>query len=348
MFGQPRIALGELGALCRRVGLALETGLDIRRVLAREASGRASRPLARRLDQIAIDLGRGRTLADSLADTGKFFPPLVHEMISVGEETGQVPEVLRRLAEHYESQLRLRRSFLAAIAWPLTQLVAAIAIVGFLIWILGIIATSTGGKPLDVLGLGLSGNRGAAIYFLTVAAICVGGWLTIRALLRSRFWAGPFERLLWAIPVLGASLRTLALSRLAWSLQLTLDTGMPLKRALPLSLRSTHSRTFAEQSERVVSDVQRGREISEALADTRVFPADFLDALEVGEGSGRLPETMRLLSTQYEEHARRALTTLTMLAGFAVWAGVALLIAAVVIRLFMYYVGTINGLLDEI
>ncbi|MGD9645314.1 MAG: type II secretion system F family protein [Pirellulales bacterium] len=348
MFGEPRIALRELGGLCRRIGLALETGLDIRRVLSREAGGRASRPLARRLDQVAIDIGRGRTLTDSLADTGKFFPPLVHEMVGVGEETGQLPEVLRRLAEHYEAQLKLRRTFLAAIAWPLTQLAAAISIVGFLIWILGIIATSSGGEPLDVVGLGLTGNRGAAIYFGTVAAIGVGGWLLVRALLRSRFWAGPFERLLWAVPVLGSSLRTLALSRLAWSLHLTLDTGMPLKRALPLSLRSTHSHLFAEQSDRVVRDVQRGREISEALADTRAFPADFLDALEVGERSGRLPETMRLLSAQYEEHARRALATLTMLAGFAVWAGVALLIAAVVIRLFMYYVGTINGLLEEI
>jgi type IV pilus assembly protein PilC len=348
MFGQPRIALRELGALCRRLGLALETGLDIRRVLAREASGRGSRALARRLDQIAIDIGRGRTLTDSLADTGKFFPQLVHEMVSVGEETGQLPEVLRRLSEHYEAQLRLRRNFLAAIAWPMTQLAAAIAIVGFLIWILGIIATSQGGEPIDVLGLGLSGNRGAAIYFGAVAVIGVGGWLIVRTLLRSRFWAGPFERLLWAVPVLGSSLRTLALSRLAWSLHLTLDTGMPLKRALPLSLRSTHSHTLAEQSDRVVRDVQRGREISEALTDTRVFPADFLDALEVGERSGRLPETMRLLSVQYEENARRALATLTMLAGFAVWAGVALLIAAVVIRLFMYYVGTINGLLEEI
>lgn len=348
MFGEPRIGLRELAALCRRMGLALETGLDIRRVLSREASGRASRALARRLEQISIDLGRGRTLTDSLADTGKFFPPLVHEMISVGEETGQVAEVLKRLAEHYESQLKLRRVFLAAIAWPLTQLTAAICIVGFLIWILGIIASTNGGQAFDVLGLGLSGNRGAVIYFGTVAAIAVGGFLIVRTLLRSRFWAGSFERVVLAIPVLGPALRTLALSRLAWSLNLTLDTGMPLKRALPLSLRSTRSRLFAEQSEQVVRDVQRGREISEALADTRVFPTDFLDALEVGERSGRLPETMRLLSEQYEDHARRALATLTMLAGFAVWAGVALLIAAVVIRLFMYYVGTINGLLDEI
>ena len=182
MFGEPRIGLRELAALCRRMGLSLETGLDIRRVLSREASGRASRALARRLEQISIDLGRGRTLTDSLADTGQFFPPLVHEMVSVGEETGQVAEVLKRLAEHYESQLKLRRVFLAAITWPLTQLTAAICIVGFLIWILGIIASSNGGQAFDVLGLGLSGNRGAAIYFGSVAAIAIGGFLIVRTL----------------------------------------------------------------------------------------------------------------------------------------------------------------------
>jgi hypothetical protein len=75
-----------------------------------------------------------------------------------------------------------------------------------------------------------------------------------------------------------------------------------------------------------------GREIYEALSDTGVFPREFLDTLEVGERAGRLPESMAILSRQYQEQARRSMATLTVLAGFGVWAMVAALIILMIFR----------------
>ncbi len=58
------------------------------------------------------------------------------------------------------------------------------------------------------------------------------------------------------------------------------------------------------------------------MAESGVFPARIIDAIAVGERSGRLPETMELLSDQYEDEARAALTVLTRIAGIVVcgWA----------------------------
>src|SRR5262249_38423332 len=152
----------------------------------------------------------------------------------------------------------------------------------------------------------------------------------------------PVERLIFKIPVLGNSLETLALARLAWSMQLTLNTGMDLLQALPLSIKSMRYALYTDHAEEVVQGVRKGIPIHEALEATEVFPRDFVDSLEVGEQSGRLPESLEILSKQYQEQAQRALAALTVVAGFAVWALVAALIIMVVVRLMMFYVGVIN------
>src|SRR5262249_97776 len=115
--------------------------------------------------EIIHELRKGSDVAATLQERGNAFPPLMIDLVSVGDQTGSLPEVLAALGDHFENIVRLRRTFLGAIAFPIIQLLAAIFIVGGLIWLLGMIAGSTGGTPFDVTGLGLSGTAGALTWF---------------------------------------------------------------------------------------------------------------------------------------------------------------------------------------
>ena len=346
IFGAARISLRELTGLSRRLSTALGAGIDVRKAWAREASGRGPTALRRRLGEISGAVAAGYGVAEAIDSTGEYFPSMFREMVHVGEESGQLTEIFRHLAEHYDHQLKLRRMFLASIAWPLIQLSAAIFVVGLLIWIMGMMPKGLDGEPIDILGVGLVGTSGLLIYsaLVCLGALCLAA--IYEAIRRGLVWTRPLQRAVLRIPVLGNCLETLAISRLAWSLHLTMETNMDLQHALRLSLRSTRNAAYIDDSERIVSQVRMGGEINEALAATGTYPRDFLDALEVGERSGRLPETMAILSQQYQERARGALATLTVLAGFAVWGAVALLIVLLIFRLMMFYVGTIYDALE--
>ncbi len=339
----PRIGTRPLAALCRRVALALEAGIDERRIWQREAE-RARGRMRVAVSQIQGAVERGESSGEGVGQAGAYFPPLFHQLVQLGDQTGKSPTVFRRLADHYEHRLQLRRTFLAGITWPLVQLTAAIVMVGFLIWILGVIGRNMGDAPYDILGLGLRGNRGLLIY---VSLIAVVGGLGVAAyyLLRSGMaWVGPVQRVVLRLPVIGSCLRTLALARLAWTLGLTLEAGMDLRRALPLALQSTHQVGFTQHIPEVAASVGRGEEAVVALARTDAFPPDFLDTVQVGEESGRLEEAMLRLADQYQERARDALATLTKLAGFAVWAVVALMIVAIIVNIVASYANFLQGL----
>ncbi len=323
------------------MSISLSSGIDIRKVTAREAEHARGRAARRRLTAVSSAVAEGETLAAALAATGDFFPPLFHEMVEVGEQTGHQAEVFAQLAEHYENQVRLRRNFLGAISWPMIQLIIALAIVAFLIWIAGAIGGP--GATLDFLGLGLVGNRGLAIYLAVVATVALLLFIVIRAASRGLVWVGPIQRLVLGLPAVGPALQTLALAQLAWTMHLTMNAGMEIRRSLRMSLRNTRNARYTRKIDQIDAIIARGDSIYEAFCAARCFPNDFLDSLQVGEQSGRIVESMAHLSRQYQEQARAALSTLTLLAGIVVWMIVAGLIIALIFRLFFFYMGILNA-----
>jgi len=341
IFGPARISLKELAALSRRLSVQLTAGVDLRRIWLHEVEA-ARGATRRRYADIRETIAGGDSLTQALATTEGFFPPLFCELVDVGEQSGHLAEVLRSLAENYEHQITLRRKFRSEMSYPMLQLTLALVIVGVLIWAMGFIGQMTG-TTVDILQFGLVGTRGLTIYLSFLAAVGVGGFILWQKIRGGVLWTRPLQKLIMRVPALSGALNTLALSRLTWSLSITLSAGMELRQALALSLRSTHTAHFVEQIDPIWRSIRGGSELYEAMTETGVFPARIVDAIAVGERSGQLAETMELLSEQYQDEARAALTVLTRLAGFGVWVMVAGLIIFLIFRIFSFYTGMLES-----
>lgn len=344
MIFAPRISTRHLAQLCRRMGMALQAGIDIRTVVDREAE-RGPRRQRAAIARIREQVAAGQTMADTLAASEDFFPPLVVAMVQVSESTGKMAEGFLRLADHYDHRLALRRAFLTGISWPLIQLFAAICIVGLLIWMMGFIANFTG-EVVDILGWGLVGTRGLMIYLSIVLGAAMVFVFVLVSATRGAAWTRPFQRLVLALPVVGRAIRTVALARCAWALSLVLDTAMDARRAVRLALMSTSNPFFARHAAQAEKDVESGNDLTTSLRRTGVFPDDFLDALATGEQSGRAAESMSSLADDYEQRAKSALATLTMVAGVVIWIAIFGLIIAVIARIAAFYFGILNDALD--
>lgn len=340
-----RISTRKLAELCRRVSTSLKAGVDARRNWQREAEnarGAARRPMECIRDGVA----RGQSLTEILPLTGKYFPPLFHEMVAVGEQTGHLAEVLARLGDNYQHQLEMKKAFRQSISGPMFQLGFALFVVGVLIWVVGFIAEIRGhGKPIDLLGLGLVGTEGLKIYLTFLGCVAAAIFFAYRQVQRGALWINGVQLLAMRVPKIGRALELLAVSRFAWSLQLTLETGMPLRKAIELSFLATHNRYYSRHIDAVLLEIRQGHELTEALTNTQVFPRDFLEAVQVGEQTGQLSETLATLSEHYQEEGREAVRMLTRAAGGLVWLLVTGLIVLLIFRLFSFYVGVLNDAL---
>ncbi|MFG0331902.1 MAG: type II secretion system F family protein, partial [Maioricimonas sp. JB049] len=172
MFGR-RISLKQLAVVCRSLGTSLHAGVPILRAFDLAAGKTADPRLRAALSDVVVQLRKGEDVETAMRSHDRYFPELMIDMISVAERTGALPEVLRSLSDHYENNLRLRKDFIGQITVPVVQLVMAILVIAGLIYILGWIADSRGGEPLDVLGWGLLGASGAITW--------LSGWVIAAA-----------------------------------------------------------------------------------------------------------------------------------------------------------------------
>lgn len=73
--------------------------------------------IERELRAAALQVKNGRPLSEPLANS-RYFPPIVSQMILVGEETGHIDSVLTKVAEFYEEEVEVQIDGLASVIEP--------------------------------------------------------------------------------------------------------------------------------------------------------------------------------------------------------------------------------------
>jgi type IV pilus assembly protein PilC len=334
------LSLSDLAELSRVLRHCVGAGLTVRDVF-RQLSARGRPAVRAAAARISTTLDQGQSLEESLKSQCGLFPPLFVSLLSVGERTGMLPEVATDLEKYYSRQLKLRKKFVSQITWPVIQFFLAVFVLATVIWVMGFLAKPEPGKPpFDPLGLGLRGGEGALL-FLGVVFGTLGGCAAVFIVTRRRIKSGAFDAWLLSLPAVGPCLRVLAMARFCLAFSLTSEAGMVVHRALRLSMRATGNNAFLAASGKAEETVRRGDEVMRALAQTRLFPEEFLHIVAVGEESGSLPEVLRKQAEHYDDEAGRRLKTLANLAGAATWVLVAVLIIFAIFRIFLSYLSQI-------
>lgn len=319
----------------------LESGIQIRKAIGIASKKAMHAPTKKVLREISDAIQGGSDISQALREHGNFFPTLFIEMVTMAEETGSLPEVLRHLAEHYEANIRMKKNLIGSLIWPVFQLVAAIFVIAILILVLGLIG---GDNDISNIVFGLKGPTGAMIWLtgtLGTFAAMFAVWLMIQKAAQAKAIVDP---MLLMVPVLGRCMRSFAIARFSWSYYLTQQTGMPVNRSLQGSLKATGNGAFVSQTPFITSAVMEGSSLTESLKQSRLFPVEFLEMVSVAEESGTVPEALHRLSPHFEEDARRALKILTSAISVVVWLFVAGFIIFFVFKVMLTYIGMINDL----
>ncbi len=343
-----RASLKSLALLCRSLSTMLESGVPITKAFQLAARKVGDRQFQQSVLDIGVELKAGNDVTSSMKKQGNYYPELMINMVSVAEQSGGLPEVLKALSEHYEQLLDLRKNFVRLIAWPVFQFVAAIMVIALMILVLGLIADGRGGEPIDILGLGLSGPSGALIWLTCTFGSIFVVFVAYQVL--DRLWGGKryFHRLFMKIPVVGNCMRSFALARFSWAFALTQQAGMNILDSLEASLKATGNGAFIAAIPQVNAAVNDGEHLTDALAETHLFPEDYIQMVNVGETSGTVPETLERLSPRFREDAQRSLAALAAVFGWLIWAMVAAFIIFVVFRIAFWYLGILNDALKQI
>ena len=135
------LRLPVVGDLLRKVAVArfsqnmailLSSGVPILDGLAITARTAGNRVIEKAIMDSRVSISQGRTVAEPLRES-KIFPPMVCQMVAVGEHTGGLDNMLRKVAELYEDEVDDAVANLTALMEPMIMVVLGVILGGLVI-----------------------------------------------------------------------------------------------------------------------------------------------------------------------------------------------------------------------
>jgi type II secretory pathway component PulF len=233
-------------------------------------------------------------------------------MVSAGEETGALDQVMARLADHLDEIAELRGRVRSALLYPaLMAIVAGIGVTVILLFVVPRFAAmlSEVGGELPLSTRALMAMSGVVVKWWIV-------WIPLLALviLGVRRWmTSPDHRRTWhiarlSLPVTGQLERDYTTARFTRTLGLLLRSGVGLIPSLRIARSSVSNLAIGEAIERATAAVTQGKRLSAELHGALPPLAEQLIA--VGEESGQLDELCLRASESYDRETSRRLRTL--------------------------------------
>jgi general secretion pathway protein F len=311
-FGD-RLSTTELALFTRQLASLLEASLPLEQAFT-ALMEQAERTYMRDLvGSIRSEVMAGKSLSDTLSQHPRDFADIYRALVSSGEQTGQLAQVLSRLAGYIERRNALIQKIRLAFTYPAIVTVVAFAIVIFLLTyvvpqIVSVFANTKQKLPfLTIIMLGISDfvRHYGWIVVLLVTALSYA-W--------HRALKNPAIKLRWhtwllVAPVFGKFERSLNTARFASTLAITTGSGVPILRALQTSRDTLTNVAMRTQVETATANVREGVSLARALSEHKHFPAMLIHMIRAGELTGELPAMLeRAANAQEQDLERRAMT----------------------------------------
>lgn len=334
-----QLSVSQLEQTCYRLGIALKAGVPLAQAWNNESellSGRSRKVFHKVLARIQS----GSPLADAIAKEN-CFPAIMTEMVRVGEETGELDQALLKLADHYRNLVRMKRTFLQGITWPVLQLSAAVVVISLFLVALHVLESKVSGLVApDIFLTGLTPLGNLLLLWALLLAVSAAVFVMVKGIRSGWFGSLPI-RAAMVVPLLGSTIKTLALSRFAWAFGTAVDAGMNAQRAVRLGIRSTQNMFYRLHEKSIAASVARGEEFYSAFRQSDAFPNDLLQAVQVGEATGSLTESLERLSDDYRERAAINLRRISQISGFSIFIMVGGTIGFSILLMYASYLSTI-------
>ena len=312
---RPGVRKDQLVLFTRQASTMISAGvplLESLEVLQEQADTPQFRCL---LDNVIESVRAGSDLSSALEKHEKLFPSIFVSMVRAGEVSGQLDDILVRLAEYLEASEKLKRDIKAAMTYPVISLIMVLGITLFLM--IGIVpkfkeifdslAIDLPALTKGVLAVSFALQNHLGMVALGTLAVAVVFIMWKRSKSGSRIW----DWMSLHFPVFGPLFQKVALSRFARTFATLIKSGVPILGALDIVADTAGNQVISEVVEKAKENVRQGYTLAEPLMESKVFPPMVCRMVQIGEKSGSLEQLLEKISDFYDDQVNAAVKTLT-------------------------------------
>lgn len=340
-----KIKAKPLSLLCSQLAIELKAGLPLVSALRLVAENEEDKKIKKLVSEVADDVHAGNTLAESFATRGPKLPRTFIETIRAGEESGKLDDTFSRLEKFYEDQAAISGKIASAMIYPAMLITVAIVVV----FIIMTVAVPVFEDSFASMGNELPGVTKALIavsHFMVdnlLLLIAIIAALVIGAILYGKTDSGrhAYAWLKMKFPGISGVNRMNAAVQFASTLSTMLSSGLPMVSAARITAATSPNVLIEEDILAAAEGVVEGNRLGDGLKKSKWFPSLLLEMTAVGEETGKLEETLTVVTEYYQKEVsaavKRALEILNPAITMVLAALVVFILLSVYLPLFSMY-----------
>ena len=236
-------------------------------------------------------------------------------MVSAGEESGRLDEIMNRLAEHFQKEAKLKNKISAAMVYPKILFFLTIGItVGLLTFLVPGIAQTIYdlGGELPALTKAVMAISDSLVHFwwlylLIGAAIYFSFTFWKKSDKGSMTWA----KLMLTMPIVGKATKMTAASRFTRTVSTLLKSGISVLQAVEITGASLDNRVLEAKLAEARIEIRKGTSLSRSIKNITEFPPMIYAMTAIGEESGTLDTILDKAADFFEDEADNATAKMT-------------------------------------
>ena len=317
----------------------LESGMSLHESLVNIRDTGINKSLKNLVGKIADSVRRGSTLSAAAESSGQFDNATVQQL-KAGEESGNILDTLLRLIKQYEREIEFKSKIKSAMMYPIIICVVMVVV----LWVMMTVVVPSLAETLISMGgelpiitkivIGASNGMKALSPYLLLGTIAFV--IAYRHAKRNEVFKLTVDTKKLKIPIVGAMLEKIELSKFSRNLSAMQKSGITLVSSLDIVVSAIKNKKIATEIQKATRLVEiSGMNLAAALAKSGHFPSMMLQLIEVGISSGKITEVLDKIAEQYEKEVDVSLKRITSLIEPLMIVVVGLLAGTVVIAIFL-------------
>lgn len=300
-----KVTLKDISIFCRQFYTMIDAGVTINKSLSILSNQTTNKKLKEAIRNMEEDVSKGEILSVSMKKQEDIFPDLLISMIEVGEITGNLDDIMLKMADQYEKENKINNKVKVAMTYPSVLAIVAVLVVA-------IMMTFVMPKFLEIFD-----SMGTELPIVTKLLIQISEFVASNAIIiwiivliivicagvyfKTEHGTYTLSLLKLKIPVIDKLNQKIIVSRFTRTLSVLLSSGIPMIKALELISEIVGNKLAENDIIRTRDNVSRGENLYNSLNNSDIFPEMLSTMVRIGEETGSLDEILYKTADFYDE-----------------------------------------------
>lgn len=309
-IGSPKLKTKDLVIISRQLASLLSAGITVVRSLDMLYQQLESKKAKKCIGDIYESVQSGRSLSEAFTEQRGVLPNIMISMISAGEESGRLDEIMERLADHFAKEAKVKNKVSSAMVYPKIlaglTLVVSVSLLTFLVPKIGDTIKELGGELPALTKFLLNFSDSLVHYwwlYLTIGGLLFYGF---------KFWKSTdkggetWAKFMLRAPIIGKATKMAASARFTRTVSTLLKSGISVLQAVEITEKSLDNLVLMKKLAEARVEIRKGTSLSRSIRDIKEFPPMIYAMVAIGEESGTLDMILEKAADYFEDEADAA------------------------------------------